>query len=91
MRLVESLEVQPHDRLLTVTLIVVMVAVVVAPRPILLLFFRWQSAKIPIGIAVCLVGPAAVIDGLAIIPDVVVRVVRIVDASIMMFAGDSGK
>jgi len=71
--------------------VVVMVAVVVAPGPILLLLFRRQSAKIPARVAVRLVGPAVIVDRLIVVPHVVVGVVRVVDANVMMFAGDPGQ
>jgi hypothetical protein len=71
--------------------IVVMIAVVVAPSPVLLLFFRRQFAKVPVRIPVRLVRPAVIIDGLVIVPHVIIGVIRIIDANIMMmFAGDSG-
>jgi hypothetical protein len=73
-----------------IVVIVVMVAVVVAPGPIVFLLFWWQFAKIAAGVTMGLVCPAVIIDGLVIAPHMIVGVVRVVDANIMMFAGDSG-
>ena len=72
-------------------MVMVVVAVIVAPGPIFFLFFRRQAAKIPVPVVVCLFGPAVVVDDLVIIPNVVVGVIRIVDANVMMFAGDASQ
>ena len=72
-------------------IVVVMVAVVVAPGPILLLHFWWQPAKVPVGVTMCFVCPSVVVDGFVMVPHVVVGVVGVVDADVMMFAGDSSQ
>jgi hypothetical protein len=63
-----------------------MVAVIVAPGPIVLLLFRTQLAEIPVGIAMVLIRPAPVIYILVMIPAVIVGVIGIVHSVIMMFA-----
>src|SRR5579864_2465557 len=70
-------------------MVVIMVAMVVAPRPIFLLFLGTKPAKVAIAVAVGLVGPAVVVHDLVIVPHVIVGVVRIVDAVSVMLTRDS--
>jgi hypothetical protein len=68
----------------------VMVAVVMAPRPILLLLVGRQLAEIAVAVPVSLIGPAMVINRLVVVPRVVVGVIRIVNAvGMMLRASDS--
>ena len=69
-----------------IAVVSIMVAMIVAPSPIFLLFLRTQLAKIPVRIAMGLVRPAPVIHFLVMIPVVIVGVVGIVRPVIMMFA-----
>ena len=61
------------------SLVVVVVAVAVAPVPVLLLPFGWELAEVYVFVVVVLAGPLLVIDHFAVIPDVVVAVVGVVD------------
>ena len=65
----------------------VMIAMAVAPVPILFLFSRRQLAKIAIGIAMVFARPLVVINDFVVVPDVVVAVVGIIDLVVMMSAG----
>src|SRR3974390_2539464 len=72
-----------------VAVVAVMVAVVVTPSPVLLLFLRTQFAEIPIGITMGLVRPPVVIDVFVVVPGGIVGVIGVVHTIIMMFAGDA--
>jgi hypothetical protein len=72
-----------------VSVVVIMVAMVVAPSPIFLLLFRAQLVEVTIAVVVRLVGPAVIVHGLVTIPPVIVGVVGVVNAVRMMFTGDS--
>jgi hypothetical protein len=63
------------------------IAVAVAPGPVLFLFSGRQVAEITIGIAMVFVGPLMVVDDLVMVPDVIVAVVGIVDLVVVMGAG----
>lgn len=69
--------------------LLVVVAVAVAPVPIFFLLLGAQMAEITIGIAVIFDRPLVVVDDLIVIPDMVVVVVRVVDSVVMMPAGHS--
>ena len=74
------------------TVVPIVVVVVVSPGPVFFLFFGAKGLEIAIAIAMILLGPAMVIDDFVVIPDVVVSVVRIVDAiGMMLGASDSGQ
>ena len=76
--------------LLVVVAIVIMVAVVMAPRPVFLLFFRSQLAEVAITVAMGFVAPATIVDDFIVVPAVIVGVVRIVNSIRMMLrAGQS--
>ena len=62
----------------------IVVAVTMPPRPVFLLFLGPQLAKIAMRIAMVLVGPLVVIDDFAVIPDMIVGIVRIIDPVVMM-------
>lgn len=64
----------------------VVVAVTVAPVPILFLLIRRQLAKIAIGIAMIFAGPLVVINHFVVVPHVIVAVVRVIDPVVMMCA-----
>ena len=70
---------------MVVIFVVIMVAVVVSPGPVFFLFFRAELAKIPTGITVVLGGPLPVVDDFAIIPLVIITVIRVVDSVDVMF------
>ena len=70
---------------------VVMVAMVVPPGPVFLLFLWWQLAKVSVAVPMRLVRPLAVINNLVIIPNVIVGVVGVVYSRIMMLTGKSGQ
>src|ERR1700694_5729069 len=67
-----------------VVMIAIMVAMVMAPGPIFFLFFGCHLAKVASCVAMSLVGPLPVKHYLVVVPDVIVRVVRVVDAIIVM-------
>jgi hypothetical protein len=69
--------------------LLVVVAVAVTPVPVFFLLIGGQMAEITVGVVVSFGGPLVVIDDLIVIPDVVVVVVGVVDAIIMMPAGDA--
>jgi hypothetical protein len=62
---------------------------VVAPGPIFLLFFGTKLAKIAVRIPMVLARPSLVVDDLIIVPNVIVGVIRVVDAIVVMFTSDS--
>jgi hypothetical protein len=72
-----------------VPVVAIVVAMVVAPSPIFLLLLRTKFAEVAIAVAMCLVGPALVVDDFVIVPHVIIRVIRVVHAVIVMLAGDS--
>src|SRR5207302_6001095 len=63
---------------------VAVVVVVVPPRPIFFLLLRGKPAEIAIRVAVGFGRPLPVVNGLVMVPDVIVGVIRIVDAVIMV-------
>jgi hypothetical protein len=66
-----------------------MVAVIMPPGPVLLLFLGAESAKIAVGVAVVFSGPTVVVNDLIVIPHVVIGVVGIVNAVVMLRAADT--
>jgi hypothetical protein len=71
--------------------VVIVVAVIVAPRPILFLFFWAKPAEVAIAIAVRLLSPTAIVHNFIVVPHVIVGVIRVVDAIVVMLACDSGR
>ena len=69
--------------------IMIVVAVVVAPRPVLFLFLRRKFAEVSIVIPVRLVRPAVVINDFVIIPNVIIGIIGVINAVSMMFTGKS--
>ena len=69
--------------------IVIVVAVVVPPRPIFFLFLWRKFAEVSIAIPMRLVGPTVVIDDFVIVPNVIIGVIGIINAVSMMFTGKS--
>jgi hypothetical protein len=69
--------------------VTVAVAVVVAPGPILFLFFRREFTEVAVRVAMGLSGPAIVVSNFVAVPDVVIRIIRIVDAIIVVLTGNS--
>jgi hypothetical protein len=72
-----------------VPVVAIVVPVVVPPGPILLLLLRTKFPELAVPVAMRLVGPPAVVDDLVIIPNVIVRVVRVVHPVVVMLTGDS--
>jgi len=70
---------------------VVVVPVTVPPSPVLLLIFGREFAEIAMWIAVIFACPLVVIDHLAVVPFMVVGVVRVIDAIGMMFCASRPK
>ena len=69
-----------------VSLVVIVVAVGVAPGPVFFLLLRTQLAEIAIRIAMVFAGPLVVEDDLVIVPDVIVAVIGVIDPIVMMMA-----
>jgi hypothetical protein len=69
--------------------IAIVIRVVMAPGPVFLLFFGRYLAKVAACIPMSFIGPLLVKNYLVIVPDVIVRVVRVVDAVIVMAVGAS--
>lgn len=63
-----------------VIVVVVVIVMVMPPRPIFFLLFLVELAEVAMRIAVSLSRPAVVVDDLVVVPDVIVGVVRVVDA-----------
>jgi hypothetical protein len=64
----------------------VVVAMVVTPGPIFLLFFGRKFAEVSVRVAMGFIGPTIVVDNLVVVPRVVVGVIGIVYAiGVMMF------
>ena len=70
---------------IVIPVVAVMIAVVMTPRPVFLLFLWSQFSKVPVTIPMSVIGPSMVVDDFISIPVVIVRVVRIVHAIIVMF------
>jgi hypothetical protein len=68
-------------------LVVVVIAVAVAPVPVLLLPFGWELAEVDVIVVVVFADPLAVIDRFAVVPDVVVAVVGVIDPVVVVCAG----
>jgi hypothetical protein len=66
--------------------VVIVIPVVMPPRPIFLLLPGRQFAEVAIGIAVVVPSPSMVVDDLVVIPDVVIAIVGVID-SVMVGAG----
>jgi hypothetical protein len=66
-----------------------MIAVVVPPRPIFFLLCWRKFAEVSIAIPVRLFRPPVVIDDFIIIPNVIIGVIRVINAVSMMFTGKS--
>jgi len=64
--------------------VAIRVSVVMAPRPVFFLFFGRNLAKVPAGVAMTFIGPLPVVNHFLIVPDVIVGVVRVVDAIVVM-------
>ena len=77
-------------RQLVAVVVMIVIAMVVAPRPVFLLFVGWQLAEIAMPVAVSFAGPLAIVNDLVVAPNVIVRVIRIVNAIGMMLTGDPG-
>jgi hypothetical protein len=67
------------------TIVVVVIAVIVAPGPILFLLAGRELAEVAGSIVVSLIGPPVIVDDLVIVPDGIVGVVGIVYALVVMF------
>src|SRR5579863_8925719 len=66
-----------------VRLVAVVVAMAMAPGPILLLLVGRRFAEVAILIVVVFVSPLVIVDNLIVVPHVVVAVIRIIDAVVM--------
>jgi hypothetical protein len=64
----------------TLVAIMVVVAMTVTPGPILLLLFRSKFAEIAILIAVAFTRPGVIVGDLAIVPNVIIAVIGVVNA-----------
>ena len=64
--------------------IAIVVRVVMAPGPVFFLFCGRNLAKVASCVSMSLAGPLLVKDYFVIVPDVIVRVVRVVDAVVVM-------
>jgi|SRR5271168_4158814 len=64
----------------------VVVAMAVPPGPVLLLFFGRQLAEVSMFVMVGFARPLLVINHFAVVPDVVVAIVRVIDPVVMMLA-----
>ena len=64
--------------------VVIMVRAVVTPCPVFFLFFGRHLPKVASSVPMSLAGPLPVKDYFVIVPDVIVRVVRVVDAVVVM-------
>jgi hypothetical protein len=69
----------------------VVVTVVVAPGPVFLLLLWTKLAEVTVAVAMVLIGPPTVVHNLVVVPHVIVSVVGIINAIVMMLAGDSGQ
>src|SRR5579871_1399562 len=71
--------------------IVIVVAMIVEPYPVLFLFVRREPAKITVRIVVGFHRPTSVIVVLVMIPDVIVGVIGIVHAIVVVFTGKASR
>jgi hypothetical protein len=69
----------------------VMVAMIVAPGPVFLLFFRAEFVEIAVVVTMSLIGPAMVVDSLVVVPDVIVSVVRVIHAVGMVLSASESR
>jgi len=69
--------------------VVVVIAMIVTPRPILFLLAGRNVAEVAVWVVVGLDGPLVIVSGLVGVPDVVVGIVGIVDAVIVVRATNS--
>jgi len=67
------------------------VAMIVSPRPILLLLFRRELPEVAVSVAVGLVSPAVVIHDFVVVPIVIIGVVGVVDPVGMVLASNSSQ
>lgn len=68
---------------LGLVVVMVVIAMAVAPGPVLFLLFWRDVAEIAMLVVVILARPLVIVDILVVVPDVIVTVVRIVDPVIM--------
>ena len=64
--------------------VVIMVRVVVTPCPVFFLFFGRHLSKVASSVPMSLTGPLPVRNYFVVVPNVIVRVVRVVDAVVVM-------
>jgi hypothetical protein len=75
--------------MVVIPVVVIVVPMVMTPGPIFLLLLRTEFPEVAIAVAMRLVGPAMIVDDLAIVPSVIVGVIRVIHPVIVMFTGDS--
>jgi hypothetical protein len=69
-----------------ITVMVMITIVVVSPSPIILLFVRRQPLELAMRVTMSLSGPLVVVDNFIAVPNVIVRVIRVVGPIVMVIS-----
>src|SRR5579863_5200937 len=79
----------PHRFEFYLAVAVIAVAMIMTPGPIFFLLLGRNMPEVPILVTTIFVLPLVVVADFIVVPDVVITVVRVIDAIVVMFTGGS--